>query len=69
MIAQRRIGGGGALLGDGVNDTRTSRRGRRSLREHRTDIAKDAADVILLKSSRDVSADWVTEGRRIFATP
>ena len=32
-----------------------------------TDVAKDAADVILLAKDLDVLADGVTEGRRIFA--
>jgi hypothetical protein len=32
-----------------------------------TDVAKDAADVILLDKDLDVLADGVTEGRRIFA--
>ena len=31
-----------------------------------TDVAKDAADVILLDKDLDVLADGVTEGRRIF---
>ena len=32
-----------------------------------TDVAKDAADVVLLEKSLDVLADGVAEGRRIFA--
>src|SRR6201999_4462561 len=32
-----------------------------------TDVAKDAADVILLEKDLDVLADGVAEGRRIFA--
>ena len=32
-----------------------------------TDVAKDAADVILLEKDLDVLADGVVEGRRIFA--
>ena len=32
-----------------------------------TDVAKDAADIILLEKDLDVLADGVAEGRRIFA--
>ncbi len=55
---QRRSGGGVAFLGDGVND---------ALALHAADVAKDAADVILMEKDLDVLADGVAEGRRIFA--
>src|SRR5579872_501673 len=57
-----------AYLGDGVNDALALHVADVGISvDSATDVAKDAADIILLEKDLDVLADGVVEGRRIFA--
>jgi Mg2+-importing ATPase len=56
------------FLGDGVNDALALHAADVGVSvDSASDVAKDAADIVLLEKSLDVLADGVTEGRRIFA--
>jgi P-type Mg2+ transporter len=64
----RKSGGAVGFLGDGVNDALALHAADIGISvDSATDIAKDAADVVLLDKDLAVLADGVMEGRRIFA--
>jgi P-type Mg2+ transporter len=57
-----------AFLGDGVNDAVALHHADIGISvDSATDVAKDAADIVLLEKDLNVLADGVAEGRRIFA--
>jgi Mg2+-importing ATPase len=69
VVRLQRLGGNDvAFLGDGVNDALALHAADIGISvDSATDVAKDAADVILLEKDLGVLADGVAEGRRIFA--
>lgn len=68
ITALRQSGGSVGFLGDGVNDALALHKADIGISvDTATDVAKDAADVILLDKDLGVLADGVREGRRIFA--
>ena len=68
IVRVARRGSGVGFLGDGVNDALALHAADVGISvDSATDVAKDAADVILLEKDLGVLADGVTEGRLIFA--
>jgi Mg2+-importing ATPase len=68
IAAAQRNGDDVAFLGDGVNDAVALHRADVGISvESAVDVAKEAADVVLLEKSLAALADGVVEGRRIFA--
>ncbi|HUL99389.1 MAG TPA: magnesium-translocating P-type ATPase, partial [Mycobacterium sp.] len=65
---QQKLGTDVGFLGDGVNDAVALHDADVGISVNTaTDVAKDAADIVLLDKSLAVLADGVVEGRRIFA--
>jgi Mg2+-importing ATPase len=65
---QRRTGVDVGFLGDGVNDAVALHDADVGISvETATDVAKDAADIVLVTKDLGILADSVAEGRRIFA--
>ncbi|KKC02413.1 magnesium-translocating P-type ATPase [Mycobacterium nebraskense] len=68
ITALRRRGRSVGFLGDGVNDALALHAADVGISvDSATDVAKDAADVVLLEKDLGVLATGVAEGRRIFA--
>ncbi|MHB1568719.1 MAG: magnesium-translocating P-type ATPase [Solirubrobacteraceae bacterium] len=66
--AQRAVGSTVGFLGDGVNDAVALHDADVGISvQTATDVAKDAADIVLLDKDLDVLATGIVEGRRIFA--
>ncbi|BAX91299.1 magnesium-translocating P-type ATPase [Mycobacterium shigaense] len=68
IVSLRRHGRSVGFLGDGVNDALGLHAADVGISvDSATDVAKDAADVVLLEKDLGVLATGVAEGRRIFA--
>ena len=66
--AQRALGTTVGFMGDGVNDAVALHDADVGISvESATDVAKDAADIVLLEKDLDILAGGIGEGRRIFA--
>ncbi|WP_028266302.1 magnesium-translocating P-type ATPase [Arthrobacter sp. MA-N2] len=64
----RQSGGAVGFMGDGVNDALALHKADIGISvDSATDVAKDAADIVLLEKDLGVLAEGVMEGRRIFA--
>ncbi len=65
---QRALGSTVGFLGDGVNDAVALHDADVGISvQTATDVAKDAADIVLLDKDLDILATGIVEGRRIFA--
>jgi Mg2+-importing ATPase len=66
--AQRGLGSTVGFMGDGVNDAVALHDADVGISvDSATDVAKDAADIVLLEKDLDILADGIGEGRRTFA--
>jgi Mg2+-importing ATPase len=66
--AQRSLGSTVGFLGDGVNDAVALHDADVGISvQTATDVAKDAADIVLLDKDLEILATGIVEGRRIFA--
>jgi Mg2+-importing ATPase len=68
MLALKRRGHVVGFLGDGINDAPAMHAADTSLSvQHAVDVAREAADFVLLEQSLDVIRDGIAEGRRTLA--
>jgi Mg2+-importing ATPase len=66
--AQRALGATVGFMGDGVNDAVALHDADVGISvDSATDVAKDAADIVLLEKDLDILAGGIGEGRRIFS--
>jgi len=66
--AQRKLGADVGFLGDGVNDAVALHDADAGISvQTATDVAKDAADIVLLDKDLGILAEGIAQGRRIFA--
>ncbi len=68
ILLQRSLGLDVGFLGDGVNDALALHKADVGISvDSAVEVAKDAADVVLLNKDLGILADGVAEGRRVFA--